>query len=332
MLKKIMAVLLAAILCFAMASCSADETPDGMYSVTLDGEPFILYVPNEWTSNSASGISSAYYSATSRIAVSARYCTYSASALTIDEYASLCIEEYSEDSGDFELKSRNASVLGGSDAVELIYSTGYDDESFTFIQRIAKHSGGFVHLTFYTPSELFEENRGYFNEIADAFVLCEMNDEVNDCVTDKKTPDGMKIASSDKLEYRLYVPQAWICNSQGERSEAYYPESGKPNVTVTSYSPDKSMTAEEYFEECEEMYKKTFDSYTLISSEDKTVAGREAKAYTYSVSASGAELRIMQTVFVYSDMVYSITYTALADSFDVHMDDVSAMLDAFTFR
>lgn len=331
MLKKILAVVLAVGFCFAMVSCSSDETPDGMYSVTLDGEPFVLYVPNEWTSNVASGISSAYYSATSMIAVSAKYCAYD-TELTLEEYASQCIEGYSADGKNFELKSRDAAVLDGTDAVELTYSTEYDDAKYTFIQIIAKHIDGFVLLTFYAPSELFEENKGYFDEIAAAFVLCEMSDEVNDCVTDKKTPDGMKIASSDKLEYRLYVPQTWVCNSQSERSEAYYPESGKPNVTVTSYSPDKLMKAEEYFEECEERYEKEFDGYTLISTEERTVAGRNAQIYTYSVSVGSAELCIMQAVFDYSGMVYSITYTALNGSFDGHIDDVSAILDAFTFR
>lgn len=332
MLKKIVATVLTVVLCFAMASCSADGTPDGMYSVTLDGEPFILYVPNEWTSNSASGISSAYYSATSMIAVSAKYYAYSGDELTLDEYVSQCIDGYSADDGHFELKSRNAAVLGGADALKLTYSTEYDDEKYTFIQLIAKHSEGFVLLTFYAPSELFEENKGYFDEITDAFVLCDIGDEVNDCVTDKKTPADMKIASSDKLEYRLYVPQTWVCNSQSERAEAYYPESGKPNVTVTSYSPDRSMTAKEYFEKCEERYETAFGWYTFISSEERTVAGKNAQIYTYSVSASGEKLRIMQAVLVYNDMVYSITYTALDSSFDSHMDDISAILDAFIFR
>ena len=40
----------------------------------------------------------------------------------------------------------------------------------------------------------------------------------------------------------------------------------------------------------------------------------------------------MQTVFVYNGSAYSITYTALADRFDAHIDDVVRMLDEFRFR
>ena len=163
-------------------------------------------------------------------------------------------------------------------------------------------------------------------------MLCEKSEEPNDCFTDKKTPDGMKIASPDNMQYRLYVPTSWHCNSQSERSQAYYPESGKPNVTVTSYSPQNVMTAEEYFEECQKEYEKMLEGYSLISVEDKTVADRTAKSYVYSATASGREMRIMQTVLVYNDMVYSITYTAFAESFEAHLDDVYSMLDAFTFR
>lgn len=197
---------------------------------------------------------------------------------------------------------------------------------------LVKYGVDFVTLTFYAPTELFENNSEDFDRIADEFVLCERADDTGDCVTDKKTPDGMKIASADVLEYRLYVPTEWICSSESGVSEAYYPESGKPNVTVSSYSPNNEMTVEEYFKECDKQYSEIFENYELISSEERTVGGRDAVSYTYSLTSDGKKIRIMQTVFVYSNLVYSFTYTALDGSFDAHIDDVNSMLDAFIFR
>lgn len=332
MAKKIAALALALVLCLSFVGCSNDGAPDGMFSATLEGEPFILYVPNGWNSNTSSGISGAYYLATDKLAVSARYYTPEDTEMTLEEYVNVCIENYSSTLELFTLKENNAAVLGGADAKELVYTVEYDSGEYTFRQMFVKYLGDFVILTCYAPTDLYESNSEYFDKIADEFVLCEKTEVTGDCVTDKKTPEGMKIASSDVVEYRLYVPDAWICDSQSGVSEAYYPESGKPNVTVSSYSPEVSMTAEEYFSECEKEYKDKIEGYTLVSTEERTVGGRDAVSYVYDATVGETRVRVMQTVFVYSDLVYSFTYTALYDSFDVHLDDVEQMLDAFTFR
>lgn len=332
MTRKMAAILLALMMCLSFVGCSNDGTPEGMYSATVEGEPFILYIPDEWTANTESGISGGYYSATNKIAVNARYHTPEDPNMTLDEYVTERVNGYSVSLELFDLLENGAAVLGGADAKKLVYTAKYDSTEFTFRQIFVKYQGDFVILTFYAPTEYYEENTEFFNSISDAFVLCDKAEVTNDCVTDKKTPEGMKIASADKLEYRLYVPQTWRCNSESGISEAYYPESGKPNVTVVSYSPDSAMTAEEYFAMCEEQYKKSIEGYELILTEDRTVDGKSAKAYTYGASVGGVNVRIMQTVVVYNDMVYSITYTALADSFDAHMQDVNSIINAFRFR
>ena len=144
----------------------------------------------------------------------------------------------------------------------------------------------------------------------------------------------MKRASFDNCEYLFYVPTTWNCDMSEKLSEAYFSESGKPNVTVTSFSPESRLTPEQYFAMCEEAYKKDISGYEKLSAEARTVAGCSAMSYTYKAVYGGAqtEYMIMQTVISYDDMIYSITYTALADRFDAHLDDVSAMLDAFRFR
>lgn len=332
MIKKLTATVLALLLCFALVGCGNDGAPDGMFSATLDGEPFILYVPEGWTDNCSSGISSAYYSATDKIAATARYYTPEDPETSLDDYVSACAERYAAQVESFELIETRAAVLGGVDARELTFVQKYDNQQIKLRQIIVKYQGDFVLLTMYAPTETYDANAYMFDMIAEAFVLCEKGEPVNDCVTDKKTPDGMKIASPDNVEYRLYVPTSWVCSSQSKKAEAYFPESGRPNVTVTSYSPDEELTAEAYFEKCEKEYEDTFEGYELISSEERTVAERHAVSYVYSASVGDVRVKLMQTVLVYNGMVYSITYTALEDSFDAHLSDVAAILDAFIFR
>ena len=112
MIKKLAAIILALALCAAFVGCAKDGTPDGMHSVTLEGEPFILYVPDELTENTASGVSSAYFSATDKIGVSARYFTPENPEMTLDEYVSMKIQSYADTLTLFNLKENGAAVLG----------------------------------------------------------------------------------------------------------------------------------------------------------------------------------------------------------------------------
>jgi hypothetical protein len=333
MIKRIIAICLLLALCIMSVSCKKDDgAPDGMKSVTVAGEPFILYVPDSWVENESSGISSAYYISTNTIMVTARYET-AVQDVTLQKYMESCAEKYGESLQNFNGIELVPSVLGGKDALNMKYTmVDKNGKTLTCRQVTTKHGEDFVSLNFYCEAELFEANNKQFEDILAAFVLAEKV-VINDELTDDKTPEGMKIASSDNTEYRFYVPKTWVCNSEALRSEAYFPESGKPNVTITTYADSAIDTADKYFAFAEAEYKKTISGYELISKEDAGIVGnRYATSYTYRAVYDGVEFRIRQTIFVFASTVYSITYTALADSFDAHVEDVNKMLEAFEFR
>ncbi len=335
MFKKIAAIALALTLCLLAVGCSKDEAPDGMHNVTAEGQPFVLYVPNSWADNSVSGISGAHVTtAEGGITVSARFYARGAE-VTLDTFTAECLASYSSYAKEYQLVSNEASVLGGADAKEIIYTAKNGDVDYTFRHRIAKHSTaqGFVVLSFNCPTASYETTAEQFALVANAFVLCDMPERPNDNVTDKKTPVGMKIASADHLEYRLYVPESWVCSSESGRSEAYVDKDGKPNITVTSYSPDgDDTTVESYWATCETEYKQKLSNYEFIGSEERTVADRAAVSYTYTAAYDGVKVKLMQTVTVYNGMVYSVTYTAREADFDAHLGEVNGMLDVFIFR
>jgi len=60
-MKKIVALLLLLVMVFGAVSCGDKvEPPEGFQLASVKSAPFYLYVPNTWTSNASSGISSAY--------------------------------------------------------------------------------------------------------------------------------------------------------------------------------------------------------------------------------------------------------------------------------
>ncbi len=336
MIKKFSALLIALVLCLCLFACSGTDAPDGMKSVTIEGEPFVLYVPEAWTDNCSSGVSSAYYSSRDNILVTARYFT-PAQETSLDAYVASLKDAYSKTLTEYSFVSEDATVLeaSGVNAIQLVYTAKENGREFKYRQIVTLHKGDFVLLTFHCPAELYDGKAEEFASIEKVFKLCDREAVANDEIVDKKTPEGMKIASSDNKQYKFYVPKSWVCNVESGITEAYYDESGKPNVTVTAFSPDGEITAEQYFELCEAEYKKTLgeNGYERLGDPvARKVADRDALSYTYSTKLGDKEFKIRQTVLIYNEIAYSITYTALTDSFDAHIADVDLMLDHFEFR
>ncbi len=339
--KRITACILAIILLLGvLVSCNKDDgVPDGMYSATVAGEPFTLYVPEGWTDNRDSGISSAYYSLVDAVTVSAKYYTMQGEE-TLEAYMAKCEAAYSGYAG-YKIKERAASLLGGKDAVRYEFSflrtvdtaAGSAETRVGVIQYYVQNGSQVVMLNFYCiESALDDTYREMFEQIRKEFVLGESVPVDENPVTDKKTPEGMKIASHSESEYVFYVPMSWSTDMSDKMSEAHVPASGKPNISVTSFSPDGQVTAAEYFSQCEAIYKKDISSYTRIGDSARTVGGCEAISYIYTAAYGSASYKIMQTVLIYNSMAYSITYTALSEDFDIYLSDVNTMLDSFRFR
>ena len=155
-MKKTLSLLLALLLlCVSLVSCSDDGIPDGMQTATLDGEPFVLYVPEGFTVNTASGISSAYYTQVENsLTVSARYYTPASAEMTLDEYMAGCAESYAEVLVDFKKAGEIAGdTLGGADARRLSYTMTYKGEKYTVDQITTKHGGDFISLNLYATNE-----------------------------------------------------------------------------------------------------------------------------------------------------------------------------------
>ncbi len=334
-MKKILAMALVIIvICLCAVSCKKDGAPDGMIAAHKEGEPFLLYVPEGWTVDITGGVSGAYYAPADKIIVTARYYTPSRSDMTLDEYVTYVADSYLATLTDFNLTSRTNDVLGGSDARRITYTMTEDGVGYSAIQISAAHKGDMVSLNFYATGNALNDHADGVNDIISNFTLCDKAENTGDCVTDKKTPEGMKIASSDALEYRFYVPLSWICSTKSATTEAYYPESERTNVNVSSYSPDTQMTLAEFADTVRASNAEDLEDYELLSSGELLVAGKNAISDTFSADYDGQTVKLRQ-VMLYSQqsgLFYIITYTATDARFDEHMADFDAMLAGFTFR
>ena len=340
MFKRFLALILCVIMVLPLiVSCNSDSgVPEGMYSVTLDGEPFVFYVPETWTDNRDSGISSAYYSLSKGIMATAKHfaCDQEIIDKGIEAYVADIKAQNAELLKDqkYSLKKEGEDRLSGSLAQKYVYEYDYDGESeynLTVSQYYTFHAGNIVVLSLYVMTDYFSEVSDDFSKIKNNFVLCEK--KVSDKV--ETAENGMKKASSDDMQYVCYVPKTWETNLDTKITYAYFPESGSPNVTVTCYSPDQDYTVAQFYEVIEHNYKK--QGYEFVGERKEiTVAGRKSISFEYIIKQKKGDVetkyKLMQVLIGYNSLMYSITYTALEDRFDAHLDDVNSIIENFKFR
>lgn len=335
MRKRILALALAAVLlCLCLAGCSpyGEEVPKGMQPAYLEGEPFRLYIPEGWSLNRASGVSGGFGYASDLIIANARAHIPEDPDQTVEEYLMACTEGYAESLADFSIVSLEAALLGGDNAKVLVYTATVRDVPYTCTQYTAKYGEHMISLCLYCPTDSVEVTAEAFESIRASFAFAEQESAEREPVTDADTPEGMQIASGKDAAHRLYVPDTWVCNPESGRSTAYVDESGRPNVSLTLYEPLETMTPEGYFANCKERFEESLSGYELLEEDTCQIAGRTGYVYTYSATYDGIDFRIQQTVFSDGRVIYSLTYTAIADRFDAHLEDVEDIREAFTFR
>ena len=355
--KTAMLLLCLSALLLASVSCSGPtdpSIPEGMKSATAAGDEFRLYVPSVWTVNTAYGVSGAYFtmSEASNVSVvkyeitaemeAAMEAAGAVDGARLDWYwESVCLDAVEQVAlgGSLEKKTDDTEsvLLGACNAKRFHVTATVRGETLHFVHVITENKGGFFVLTFTATDNLYAALLDNLASMIDKFEFADPYDP--DSLTKTPTegvdaPDGMKLASNDRVAYRFFVPSEWKLNNLEEVFAAYV-EEDRSVVSVTPYMPENEMRVGEYFELCAEMLEKSADKngYELLSTKTEVDLGGEvATAYTYRYTVGGREVRCMQVIAAHGSMIYSVTYTALPEHFDAHLDEVDRIIDAFVFR
>ena len=337
-MKKIIALLLLLVMaCGMMVSCGDEvEPPTGFQNASVGSAPFYLYVPNTWTSNASSGISSAYCSTESRVLVSA-FAKENEEGILLEQYTGQTLESFLRTLEDFELTTKmEDAVLGSYAAYRFGYTATSGDKSMEFLTYVSEYVDGFAVLTYSAEQTAFETYAADFAEIVAKFTFKVKNEneipQKNHNSSNHETVDGWQLASNLKYEYSFYVPKSWTVDKSMEFPYAYYSaERGdNSNVTLMSYVLDTPMTAKQYWEETQEnmMYE-----CTVISADENAIlGGLSACAVEYATGHTGMRYLVKQVFCSTSNMVYVFTYTSADPYYDVHLNSVNEMIKMFAFN
>ncbi len=149
------------------------------------------------------------------------------------------------------------------------------------------------------------------------------------------TPEGMKNVAVENASFYLYVPEAWLSQSQGGVSGAVSPRNNA-NVIATSYLPDTYLSVQSYWEEkCLNEYAAALTEFTVVTEECKetTLGGVNAYQYVFTHKMGDQIYKQMQVITVNGGMVYTVQYTAVAgEAYDEWLTDVQSICANFTLR
>lgn len=152
--------------------------------------------------------------------------------------------------------------------------------------------------------------------------------------SESEVPEGMQLASGENAPFYFYVPQSWNLNTSSGISSAYYSNGkDKSNVQVTVHlSEDDTASVEEFWEEASGDYQKELDEFATVGEPEAAIlGGLKAQKYVFTAKIGKIEYKYMQVIAYYSGYFYIFTYTAEAEYYDAHLEDVNSMIEAFSF-
>lgn len=358
--KFLLVVLSIIIISSSLVSCSKKDIPDGYQLIARDGDTFRLYVPTQgWTSNTSSGVTSAYFALSSESTgepatfINVYTPDDAKGCETVEQYWEICNSKLSAELTDYAYIESESGVtsLGGEAAGKYIYTAkkntgiGGSEQSspvtYKYMQIMAIHNGQMYVLLFCAPEADYEkrvvdmngntENEdlgviGYFR-FADAYV-----GENNKKYDKADVPEGMKLASSKERPYMLFAPDDWSIDDSGQITNVYTAD--RSNLTVQFIMPSEAEhSVEAYWKTCMKKYENILTEITEGESSLQTVGGIEGSMVgTFSGKSGGVEYKFKQAIVLKGEVYYIITYTAKAENYDAHIDDVNQMIEHFKVK
>lgn len=181
---------------------------------------------------------------------------------------------------------------------------------------------------------------------------------------DAWVPAGMKLASTDAVDYTVYMPESWTVDVSTGIISAYVSNTDRSNVTVTAFNlsdDDAKLTLDEYWAKYEADLRLTFPDMKYLAEKDEaetteTTENAETEAaadtteaahpgyptstvidntaankYFYTATVTGIGYQFMQVVIIRGGVAYIITYTSTPELFDTHIEEIDKITDNFKF-
>ena len=331
---RVLALLLAAVLCFGLVACGSNEDiPTGMQPATCEGATYRLFIPTTWTPNTNSGVSSGFFTQTELSMVSVTESPVE-EGMTLETYWSECQKVYLSYPG-YQIESTVESTLGGVAAWAALFDLTYAGKDCRFLVILAIREQKVYTMLFCFTAERYDAYADDRDMIISNFRFDEpyASGKTKQIPTKVALPAGMQLASFDEGAYRLFVPMSWVLYTQDGQTAAYVSDQDRTNVNMGAYMPEQEkMSIAEFWELAKTDYASKLSGFTVLeediydSSSDQTwniqLGGRVADRFVFSATVDGVTYRYCQYVCAYASMFYILTYTSTEELYATHLDEL----------
>ena len=344
-MKRLLILLLLLSMILPLFSCGKDEElPEGM-QLAADKETlgFALYVPEEWTVSSYGNVAASYVSQLDTSSVSLVR-VYPAAGESLDDYMHRSLAMAKEPVGMVE-DGKDITFGNAKSARSYVYTTKIGEFAYRIWQVLAVAEDGATYLFTYTASDaeksagvtFYAENHERVKEILSLVKLgtaTEYKFEEQIYATDA---EGYELVSDEKLAgFSFYIPAAWSATMQSGMVIAR----AEDGATITvSEATSTGVAVNQYYEDRKSVLASIYSDFTEIAPlrEIPFANAREAcvASYCYKDKA-GTTYKVYQVIAVAGPLLaqkgYVLTFTAPADVYDSHADELDKMMEKFSFK
>ncbi len=148
-----------------------------------------------------------------------------------------------------------------------------------------------------------------------------------------EAPDGMKLASGEKVDYYMYVPETWKVDNSELYTAAYFSSGDATSISATAYGISAEITTvDAWWTLFEEEMAGVYSNISEIAKADAKIDGIDGKEFTFSATLGDQEYNFIITAVIKDYYVYYITYTSIPEYNEDHLEERTQVIDAFRFK
>lgn len=151
-------------------------------------------------------------------------------------------------------------------------------------------------------------------------------------------PAGMKLASSEDADYKLWIPESWTVDMSTGITSAYVSSADLSNISLVAMNlsgDDNYLTPEDYWESYKADLAATFPDIAYDEDTANGISllldGTAAMKYSYTATVTGTAFHFQSVICIKNGTVYLLTYTAQPASYERNLESVQSIIDNFKF-
>lgn len=159
MKKNIIATILSMILIFSLVSCSGSvgDAPKGMQRISGDDVDYCFYVPDSWTPETSTGVTTAKYSDSILVNVSLMAATLSDNKQNAKDYFDKYTEDFKSIYNNWDLVSSEDTLLDSHAAYKAVYTGSVTGVEAKYMQVVCIKSGIAYIFTYTAQADRYDE-------------------------------------------------------------------------------------------------------------------------------------------------------------------------------